>query len=157
MSTPDWRFPALLITAMLLAMLLTYFQQQAYSRELNRTLDRASGDHLMLVSGRGRSFRGGAIVIMVVDVVHRQIVAASAMSGLTVFARFRPSPRLLGPLDDAEQRVSGRQIRAAVQMAAAQVHQPTGPDSGSARTTSAPRTMRRRLVSSFNSERTISS
>ncbi len=153
MTTSDWRFPALLITAMLLAMVFTLLQQRAYTRELNRTLGRASGDHLMLVSGRGRSFRGGAIVIMIVDLAQRQIVEASVMSGLTVFARFRPEPRLTGPLEGVVDRINGTQIKAAVQMATAQIRPQAEPTVVPACTTSAPHIMRRRLVPSFNIER----
>lgn len=153
MATSDWRFPALLITAMLLAMVFTLLQQRAYTRELNRTLGRASGDHLMLVSGRGRSFRGGAIVIMIVDLAQRQIVEASVMSGLTVFARFRPEPRLTGPLEGVVDRINGTQIKAAVQMATAQIRPQAEPTVVPACTTSAPHIMRRRLVPTLNIER----
>lgn len=150
---PDWKFPALLVAAMLLAMVFTYLQQRAYSRELNRTLSKASGNHLMLVSGRGRSFRGGAIVIMIVDLVHRQIVEASLMSGLTIFARFRPSPQLIGSVDGAQDRVKGSRVKAAVQMAIAQACTPVESEASHASTANASRSMRRRLLRSPNPER----
>ncbi|MDF1489317.1 transcriptional regulator GutM [Tessaracoccus caeni] len=117
---PDWKFPAILIVAMLLGVLLTYFQQRAYVRELNRVLKDNSGEHLRLVSGRGRTWRGGAIVILVVDMMRREIVAASKLSGLSVFARFRLAPALLGPVEGAVERVKGKPSKAAVEMALAQ-------------------------------------
>lgn len=117
---PDWKFPAILIAAMLLGVAFTYFQQRAYVRELNRILRENSGKDLRLVSGRGRSWRGGAIVILVVNMMSREIVTASKLTGLTVFARFRPAPALIGSTDGAVDRVKGKPTRAAVDMALAQ-------------------------------------
>lgn len=128
MNQVDWRFPAILIVAMLLGMGLTFLQQQSYSRQLNHALTRASGDHLMLVSGRGRSFMGGAIVILIVDQLTRQVVWASLMAGRTTFARFHDAPHLLGPVDGAVARASGKQVKAAVQMALSQL--PSSADVG---------------------------
>lgn len=134
MPQVDWRFPALLIAAMMLGIGLTYLQHRAYTRELNRALSQASGETKMLVSGRGRSFRGGAIAILIVDVVSQQIVWASLMSGVSVFARFHEQPELIGPVSGAADRVRGKQVVAAVEMALAQAHRPTTEPSGTART-----------------------
>ena len=117
----DWRFPAYLVGAMALGLVLTYIQMRAYNAEVNRALRVARGDHLMLVSGRGRSFRGGAIVIAIVDILTREIIWARSMVGATVFARFRNAPELVGPMAGAVDRVQGKQYKAAVEMALAQV------------------------------------
>lgn len=121
MSTVDWRFPTLLIAAMLLGLALTYLQMRTYNSELNRALRRIGGQHLALVSGRGRSWRGGAILIAIVDILNGQIVSARAMTGATVFARFRDLPALQGPVGTAVERVTGKQLRTAVEMALAQL------------------------------------
>lgn len=120
----DWRFPTFLIAAMLLGLGLTYLQMRAYNNELNRALHASRGEHLMLVSGRGRSFLGGAIVIAIVDITKREIVFARAMTGATVFQRFADVPELLGRMDGAAERVRGKQLKLAVQMATAQVKPP---------------------------------
>ncbi|MFV0452579.1 MAG: transcriptional regulator GutM [Propioniciclava sp.] len=121
MADVDWRFPALLIGAMLLGIVLTYFQQQAYKKELNRALGQGKGDHLMLVSGRGRSWRGGAIAILIVDTLTQQITWASVMRGRTAFARFRERPELLGPVEGAPERAEKPIVAEALTMALAQV------------------------------------
>lgn len=121
MGDGDWMFPALLITAMLLALALTYLQTRAYNNQLNAALKVVDGEHLMLVSGRGRSFQGGAIVVAIVDTEGREIVWARAMKGRSVFARFREAPALLGPMEGAADRVKGKQFQAAVTMAMEQV------------------------------------
>ena len=146
---PDWKFPAILISVMLVGIALTYLQQRAYARELNRLLSVHIGEHLMLVSGRGRTWRGGAIVILVVHRLTAHIVTASRLSGLTVFARFRPVPALLGPAEGAVDRIKGRPTKAAVAMALEQV-KPGGPAGLPSNTFRAPLT-RRRAQSPANS------
>lgn len=121
MSEVDWRFPAILIVAMLLGVGLTWIQMRAYNVELRKAQRVMRGEHLMLVSGRGRSMAGGAILLAIVDTMTQQIVWARAMAGSTVFARFRDRPDLLGPVDGAVDRVRGRQLKAAVTMALEQL------------------------------------
>lgn len=123
MAPGDWRFPAILVTSMVIAMILTFFQHRAYNRQLNVALAASKRKSEMLVSGRGRSFRGGAIVVLLVDTATREITWASAMSGLTVFARFKEVPALLGPVDTATERLSkpAKQLVKAVEMALEQV------------------------------------
>lgn len=121
MPANNWAFPAILIAAMLLGIMFTFFQQRAYNAELNTVLRLSKGTDEMLVSGRGRSFRGGSIVVMLVDARQHRVTWASAMNGMTVFARFRPVPALLGPTDTALGRIEGKQLKQAVEMALAQV------------------------------------
>ncbi|WP_130864763.1 transcriptional regulator GutM [Acidipropionibacterium timonense] len=120
----DWLFALLLFVGMSLGAWFTIQQQRAYQKELNRVLRTSAGDELMMVSGRGRSFKGGAIAILVVNVATGRIVRASAMSGLTVFARFHDMPELVGPMDDATGRVKRKRLRDAISMALAQVKLP---------------------------------
>lgn len=123
MNGIDWRFPALLILAMMMNAAMMWLQMRRYNSELNATLAKVHDESLMLCSGRGRSWRGGAIVIMIVNVVTDQIVSAKAMTGFTVFARFRPLPEMLGPVANAEERVATKPAKAAVAMALAQLSQ----------------------------------
>lgn len=121
MGALDWRFPAILVAAMLLGLLLTYAQMRSYNSELNKATRVARGEHLMLVSGRGRSITGGAIVIAIVDTTTRSIIWARTLAGKSVFARFHDAPGLLGDMDGAVGRARGKQLKAAVDMALAQV------------------------------------
>lgn len=155
MNALDWRFPAILVAAMMLGLLLTWVQMRSYNAELNRALRAVRGEHLVLVSGRGRSIGGGAIVIAIIDVAARRIIRARALAGRSVFARFHDAPGLVGDLDGAVDRVRGRQLRAAVEMALAQVGASApadGPPSTTTSTTSnapvlaaGPRPLRRRV------------
>lgn len=121
MDALDWRFPAILVAAMLLGLLLTYAQMRSYDSELNKATRVARGEHLMLVSGRGRSITGGAIVIAIVDTTTRSIIWARTLAGKSVFARFHDAPGLLGDMAGAVGRARGKQLKAAVEMALAQV------------------------------------
>lgn len=38
MNALDWRFPAILVAAMMLGLLLTWVQMRSYNAELNRAL-----------------------------------------------------------------------------------------------------------------------
>lgn len=121
MAGVDWVFPLVLGTALLLGVGMTFLQQRAYNRHLNEAMARSTGAQDVLVSGRGRSPLGGAVVILIVDAGTNTITWATAMVGSTVFSRFRPRPQLLGPVDTAADRVTGKPFKAAVEMAVAQV------------------------------------
>lgn len=123
MAASDWRFPLILITAMVIAIFLTFAQQRAYNRKLNEALATSHSKTDMLVSGRGRSFWGGAIVIMLVDTATREITWAQAMTGRTVFARFKELPTLLGPLENVSSRLAkpSKPLIKAIEMATEQV------------------------------------
>lgn len=152
MDALDWRFPAILVGAMLLGLLLTWVQMRSYNAELNRALRAVRGEHLVLVSGRGRSLAGGAIVIAVVDTRARRVIRARALAGRSVFARFHDAPELVGDLTGAVDRVRGRQLKAAVEMALAQVDASAAADDPAPTTTNnapvpatGPRPIRRRV------------
>lgn len=111
MHDVGWQFPALLITAMILAMVMTLFQVRRYNRELQESARAASGPDNALISGRCRSFRGGAVVVMVVDTARGEVVRATAMTGRTVFARFRERSELIGPVAGLADRARSRALR----------------------------------------------
>lgn len=129
MEGVDWRFPALLMTAMLVAMVLSLFQARAYNRELNRASQDSRGAEDILISGRHRSFRGGAVVVLVIDRARNEIVRASSLRGFTVFARFRDRPQLLGPVENAEERAQGRAERHAMADALSRMPETAGTNS----------------------------
>jgi DNA-binding transcriptional regulator of glucitol operon len=79
--------------------------------------DQYSGQPVALVSGRGKSFARGAIVVLAVDERSRRVVAAQAMKGSTVFARFRPQADLLGPLSSTTSRAHSAPMGKALQEA----------------------------------------
>lgn len=122
-----WQFPALLLLAMVVSGLLTLLQQRQYSRELSRIASAPHGKDDVLLSGRGRSFRGGAVLILVVDRESGQVISARGMAGVSVFARFRDLPSLLGPTETVTERARGKQLTAAVTMALAQMPTPRRP------------------------------
>lgn len=124
MADIGWQFPALLFLAMVVSGLLTLLQQRQYSRELTRIAGAPHGADDALLSGRGRSFRGGALLILVMDRATGQITTARGMIGVSVFARFRDLPELLGPSATAPERAKGKQLTAAVTMALAQIPAP---------------------------------
>jgi DNA-binding transcriptional regulator of glucitol operon len=116
-------FALLLGGALVLGALLSWAQQKAYARTVRRMADEYSGQPVALVSGRGKGFGRGAIVVLAVDERSKRVVAAQAMKGSTVFARFRPRPDLLGPLSNATSRVHSALMGKALQEAQKQYKQ----------------------------------
>ena len=116
-------FALLLGGALVVGALLSWAQQRAYARTVRRMADQYSGQPVALVSGRGKGFARGAIVVLAVDERSRRVVAAQAMKGSTVFARFRPQPDLLGPLSSATSRAHSALMGKALQEAQKQYKQ----------------------------------
>ncbi|WP_421093296.1 transcriptional regulator GutM [Pseudarthrobacter sp. CC4] len=116
-------FALLLGGALVLGALLSWAQQRAYARTVRRMADQYSGQPVALVSGRGKGFVRGAIVVLAVDERSRRVVAAQAMKGSTVFARFRPHADLLGPLSSATARAHSALMDKALQEAQKQYKQ----------------------------------
>jgi DNA-binding transcriptional regulator of glucitol operon len=54
------------------------------------------------------------MVVLVVDRAKREIVRADAMTGYTVFARFKPRPELIGSVAQAKERAGSRALREGV-------------------------------------------
>ncbi|MFT4110867.1 transcriptional regulator GutM [Propionicimonas sp.] len=113
----DWRFPALLLGAMVLSIVLSLWQHRRYLAVLNEMAKANAGRSLKLVSGRGKGRLRGAIVILLVDPAARQVVDARVMTGATIFSRLRPAPELQGTLDDVVERTSDKHLRRAIEAA----------------------------------------
>lgn len=111
----DLGFGLVLIAALLLGVGSTLYQHRTYQNATRRLgmSYRGAKSHF-LVSGRGKSILRGAIVLLVVNRDARSIVAAEAMIGSTVLARFRPRPELLGDLDSAPDRAKDVMLQKAV-------------------------------------------
>lgn len=124
MGEIPWQFPALLFGAMVLTAGMSLLQVRRYNQELQAALAASTGADDALVSGRCRSFRGGSIVVMVIDMASQEITRATAMTGFTVLARFRPRPELLGPVATATERARGRALREGVAHALLQMPRP---------------------------------
>jgi Glucitol operon activator len=114
-------FAILLFAALALSALLSWLQRRAYVQTTQRLSDenRDSRDRI-LVSGRGKGILRGAIAVLVVDTSSRRIVAAEAMIGGSIFARFHPRPELLGPCSSAASRAGEKRLAQAVDAAITQ-------------------------------------
>lgn len=95
----------------------TLLQHRAYGRAVGKLVEAYHGKAALLVSGRHKGKLRGAVVLLVVDEVTRQVLAAEKMTGMSVLARFRAAPELLGHLRDADRRAATPQVALAVQEA----------------------------------------
>jgi DNA-binding transcriptional regulator of glucitol operon len=93
----------------------TLLQHRAYARAVNKLAEAYRGRAAKLVSGRHKGKLRGAVVLLVVDEATRQVLAAEKMTGMSVLARFRPAPELLGPVGTVDQRAAKPQLALAVQ------------------------------------------
>lgn len=100
----SYEFALYLGGALVVGALLSWVQHRSYSAAVRRLADQFGGQAVSLVSGRGKGFRRGAVVVLAVDEGSKNVVAARVMKGATVFARFRPCPELNGPLSGAASR-----------------------------------------------------
>lgn len=113
-------FVVLLIAAILLSFAFSYLQHRAYSRTV-RAVAMAHDQHgVVVVSGRGKGFLRGCVVILAVDTTTRRILEARTMQGSTVLARFRRAEFLEGPLKAAPSRATSRWMEEALQQATTQ-------------------------------------
>ncbi|MBI5161875.1 MAG: transcriptional regulator [Micrococcales bacterium] len=111
-------FALILIVALLLSVGTSILQHLYYSRAAQRMTRAFAGENdMFLVSGRGKGYLRGAVVLLVIDRKERRIVAAEGMVGITVFARFRGRPEIIGPIKGVFDRISERKLRDAVQYA----------------------------------------
>ena len=117
----DGGFAIILLVALTLSIGFSLLQHRVYTRAAERLKDAYLGrKNIFLVSGRGRGVLRGAIVLLVIDAGSKQVVAAEAMIGSTVLARFRPRPELLGASASAAERAADRKLRDAVKAAVEQ-------------------------------------
>lgn len=110
----DWTFPALLLGAMVLSIVLGLWQQRRYLKQVNAMAHAWKGPNRRLVSGRGKGRLRGVIAVMVVDTVAGEVIEARRMSGATVFATLGPAPELLGPLATVVERAPDPKLAKAV-------------------------------------------
>lgn len=98
-------FAIILLGALVLSGVLSLLQQRAYAGATRRMAE-AHKDRFgsVLISGRGKGWGRGAVVLLVVDTLDRKVIAAQAMIGASVLARFKPHPELLGPLGTVVER-----------------------------------------------------
>lgn len=114
----DNGFALLLLVALLLGGALSYLQHRAYAAATRRmTAEYQGRDDMILVSGRGKGWTRGAVVLLVIDSITKRIVAAEAMVGVTIFARFRVRKELVGPLASAPKRAGEKRLAEAVESA----------------------------------------
>ncbi|EWS80405.1 transcriptional regulator GutM [Brachybacterium phenoliresistens] len=113
-------FVVLLIAAILLSFAFSYLQHRAYSRTVRAVALAHDRTGVVVVSGRGKGFLRGCVVILAVDTTTRRILEARTMQGSTVLARFRRAEFLEGPLKAAPSRATSRWMEEALQQATTQ-------------------------------------
>jgi glucitol operon activator protein len=117
----DVGFGLLLLVALVMSVGFTLYQQRTYQNATKRLgLAYLGAKNHFLVSGRGKGFLRGAIVLLVVNGDTRRIVAAEAMIGSTALARFKPHPELVGDLDTAPHRATEKKLSEAIVYATSQ-------------------------------------
>jgi len=109
-----WQALVLLLGAFAVAGLLSYRQHLGYQRAVNALADQENRSGVLLVSGRAKGWRRGAIVLLVIDRRRGRVLRAQAMEGASVFARFRERPELAGPVEAAEQRAGSTALSKAI-------------------------------------------
>ena len=119
-----WMFAVLLIAALLLSSGLSYLQHRAYVAAI-RQMTAAHIEHgMQLVSGRGKSFMRGAIVVLAVNVRYKRIVEARTMVGSTIVARFHRDDSLVGPMRRVVREAENPLMKKALEQALGQLSAP---------------------------------
>jgi glucitol operon activator protein len=109
-----WQTLVFLLGGFVVAGLLSYRQHLGYQRAVNALATEENRSGVLLVSGRSKGWRRGAIVLLVIDRRRGRVLRARAMEGASVFARFRERPELAGPVEDAEERAESTALGKAV-------------------------------------------
>lgn len=110
------RFAIFLLAALLLSGLFSYFQQRAYTGVTRRLAQQFGGNSAhFLVSGRSKGILRGAVVVLVIDTSANEVLAAEAMVGRSVLAKFRVRPELLGSSRSVVERATGKSMTKAIQ------------------------------------------
>ena len=99
-----WQTLVFLLGGFVVAGLLSYRQHLGYQRAVNDLATEENRSGVLLVSGRSKGWRRGAIVLLVIDRRRGEVLRARAMEGASVFARFRERPELAGSVAAAEER-----------------------------------------------------
>lgn len=128
-----WQFAAILLVALVASTVLSLWQHRRYLKVVNEMARANAGRNLRLVSGRAKGRLRGAIVVLLVDPTAGRIEQAQAMVGASIFARLRPAPELVGPVEGAADRAGDtKQLRAAVESALGMLPARSGDASGPA-------------------------
>ncbi|WP_105034982.1 transcriptional regulator GutM [Cryobacterium aureum] len=110
------RFALFLLGALLLSGVFSYFQQRAYTGVTRRLAQQFGGNSAhVLVSGRSKGILRGAVVVLVIDSTDQEVLAAEAMVGRSVLAKFRVRAELLGSARTVVERATGKSMKKAVQ------------------------------------------
>jgi DNA-binding transcriptional regulator of glucitol operon len=120
-------FIALLILAIVLSFAFSYQQHRAYVGAIRELADAHDRNGVVVVSGRGKGFLRGCVVILAVDSTTRRILEARTMQGSTVMARFRRASFLEGSLKAAAGKATSRHMLAALEQATAQFREAARP------------------------------
>ena len=112
-----WQGLVLLLGAFVVAGLLTYRQHLGYQQAVNDLATEENRSGVLLVSGRAKGWRRGAIVLLIIDRRRGQVLRARAMEGASVFAKFRERPELAGPIEAAEERAGSKAMAKAINQA----------------------------------------
>lgn len=118
-------FVALLIFAIVLSFAFSYQQHRAYVGAIRDLADAYDRNGVAVVSGRGKGFLRGCVVILAVDSVTRRILEARVMQGSTVLARFRRAEFLEGNLKGVAERTTSKHMAAAIEQATTQFRETT--------------------------------
>jgi DNA-binding transcriptional regulator of glucitol operon len=114
-------FAIVLLGALAVAGVLSYLQHRAYTASTRRLVDRfRSNPRAVIVSGRGKGWSRGAVVLLAIDSSSRRVIAGEAMVGASVFARFHPREELEGPLASVASRTTDRKLGQALEQAVEQ-------------------------------------
>lgn len=120
-------FIALLIFAIVLSFAFSYQQHRAYVGAIRDIADTHDRNGVVVVSGRGKGFLRGCVVVLAVDSTTRRILEARTMQGSTVLARFHRTPSLEGSLKAALGKATSKHMVTALEQATAQFRETAAP------------------------------
>lgn len=120
-------FIALLIFAIVLSFAFSYQQHRAYVGAIREIADDHDRTGVVVVSGRGKGFLRGCVVILAVDSTTRRVLEARTMQGSTVLARFRRATFLEGNLKGVLDRATSAHMVTALEQATAQFRETAKP------------------------------
>lgn len=104
----------LMVVVVLLTAVSGFAQHKYYSRTVRRIARSYDEPGCVLVSGRGKSWFRGAVVVLVLHKEDEVIRAAAVMEGASVLARFKERPEWVGRSARDELPGAGPRVMAAV-------------------------------------------
>lgn len=118
-------FVLLLIFAIILSFAFSYQQHRAYVRAVRELADRHDRTGIVVVSGRGKGFLRGCVVLLAIDATTRRILEARVMQGSTVMARFHRAGYLEVGLQGVAGNATSKHMALALEQATAQFRETT--------------------------------